>query len=182
RGEPIEHRPPPATTVQPDSGQPHYEAAEAEAPAAIAEGEPEELFEEIAESEEERPRAALDEERPRAEREDGGRRRRRRRRHRGEEAGEQVAPALSAALEDEENEEEGLAEDEGERGETAIADGDGHGRKRRRGRRGGRRGRRGRERPLDEARPGAGMPPPEMTAPADTTYASGNGHQPSEAP
>jgi ribonuclease E len=176
RGEPIEHRPPPPTTVQPDSVQPRFDEPEVEVPTLAAEEEPDEAFEEQEREDEENP--------PRAEREDGGggRRRRRRRRHRGEEVGVQSSPqAAAAGPEDDEGEEDDLAEDGGDRGgeNATAADGDNHGRKRRRGRRGGRRGRRGRERPFDEAPADAGVPPAEMMP--DSVFPSGNGHQPSLA-
>jgi len=174
RGEPIEHRPPPAATVQPDSVQPHHEETEAEAPAlAVEEAEPEEVVQEREEDEEDRPRG---------DREDGGsRRRRRRRRHRGEEDNGQAPQALAGGPEDEGSEDEDIVEPEGERGDetNVAADGDNQGRKRRRGRRGGRRGRRGHERPFDEARPSTGVPPAE-TVTVDA-HPQGNGHEPSEA-
>jgi ribonuclease E len=178
RGEPIEHREPVPTTVQPDSVQPHHEALDAEAPPA-PEVEPEDVLAEAEEQEGREEPEGREEDRPREAREDGGRsKRRRRRRNRGEEAVGQAPQTLSPGVEDEEMEGEELADEDGEgAGEASAAgDADSHGRKRRRGRRGGRRGRRGR----GEGANGGDERPPEVAVAADL-YPSGNGRQPSEA-
>ena len=188
RGEPIEHREPVPTTVQPDSVQPQYEDQEPEAePVVAADEEPEdEEFEEAEASPEGMPSAERESRTERESRDDRGKRRRRRRRHRGEEPGDQQPRMLAAGSEDEEAQVEGeeSAGEEGERTNETFADADGdQNRKRRRGRRGGRRGRRGRgERGPGEAENGNGADERPAAMPEVEAYPSGNGREPSEAP
>jgi ribonuclease E len=146
RGEPIEHREPVATTVQPDSVQPDNEepAVEAEIPEPADD---EDLAEDAVDREESVGRGEPEERDMRREQPQGDRKRRRRRRggRSGDGAGTgrpEHAPIAGAAERDEDDGQPGAADSAPL---SASGEDDQNGdRKRRRGRRGGRRGRRGR--------------------------------------
>jgi ribonuclease E len=157
RGEAVEYREPPATSVQPDSVQPTIAEEEPEPEPEYAEPEDEEVadnVEEHAESDTRGPEGR-DRHEPRGDDDQpGGRKRRRRRRGRGRgEAGDgqrptmpgRPEPAMAGAVEIK-GDDEDAPSGEPTGAERIAQDGSDEGgeRKRRRGRRGGRRGRRGR--------------------------------------
>ncbi len=165
RGEAVEYREPPATSVQPDSVQPMIaepepepEYDEPEADEEVSDGVEEHAESDTRSHERHEPRGGDDDQQ-------GGRKRRRRRRGRGRgEGGEGARPAMQGQSRPEaaimepggsEGDDEEAPGGETNGAERIAQDGNGEGgdRKRRRGRRGGRRGRRGRGNEGGERRP-----------------------------